>query len=320
MSGNTLKVGCLQIGSHPEGKQATLDVILSYESAIQNSGVQLLVLPEATLGGYPKGETFGTYLGYRLPEGREQFRLYHANAIDVPEGPEVKALEEFARRAKCFIVIGVIERAAEAPSTLYCTALYIDPEEGYCGKHRKLMPTATERLIWGQGDGSTLEVLSPASLHHTKVAAAICWENYMPLLRMSYYAKGVQVYCAPTVDEREMWRHTMQHIAAEGRCFVASAVQIQGTPDDLHLPPEAVPGWARDRRLINGGSVIVDPLGTIVAGPLVGEEGLISAEIDLNEVVKGKYDFDVAGHYGRGDIFQLTVDERQKSVVKRITD
>ena len=148
-------VAALQIGSLPGGKGETLEQILSYEAAIVESGAALVVMPEALLGGYPKGEGFGTQLGYRLPEGREAYARYFANAIDVP-GVETEALAGLSARTGANLVIGVIERAG---STLYCTVLYVDPQEGLVAKHRKLMPTGTERLIWGKGDGSTLPVL-----------------------------------------------------------------------------------------------------------------------------------------------------------------
>ena len=152
-------VAALQIGSLPEGKQATLDLILSYEQAIRDAGAALVVMPEALLGGYPKGEIFGTRLGYRLPEGREAFARYHANAIDVP-GAETEALAGLSARTGASLVLGVIERAG---SSLYCTALFFEPGEGLVARHRKLMPTGTERLIWAKGDGSTLPVVDSAA-------------------------------------------------------------------------------------------------------------------------------------------------------------
>ncbi|CAM2157089.1 MULTISPECIES: carbon-nitrogen hydrolase family protein [Paraburkholderia] len=300
------KVAALQIGSSAQGKAATLEHILSFEAAIRDSGAQLVVMPEALLGGYPKGEIFGTRLGYRLPEGREAFAAYYENAIDVP-GAETAALAELSARCGASIVIGVIERAG---STLYCTALFFDPQAGLVAKHRKLMPTGTERLIWGQGDGSTLPVVNTAA---GVAGAAICWENHMPLLRMAMYAKGVQIWCAPTVDEREIWQCSMRHIAHEGRCFVISACQVQPSPSALGIE---VPGWDPARPLINGGSVIVGPLGEILAGPLHGETGLVVAQIDTDELIRARYDFDVVGHYARPDVFALNVDERAKRSVQ----
>lgn len=299
-------VAALQIGALPEGKDATLEQILSWEGAIIESGAALVVMPEALLGGYPKGEGFGTQLGYRLPEGREAYARYFANAIDVP-GAETEALAAMSARTRANLVIGVIERGG---STLYCTALYFDPQGGLVGKHRKLMPTGTERLIWGKGDGSTLPVFDTQV---GKLGAVVCWENMMPLLRTAMYAKCIEVWCAPTVDEREMWQVSMRHIAHEGRCFVVSACQVQASPQALGVE---VANWPADRPLIAGGSVIVGPMGDVLAGPLRGEAGLLTAEIDTDELVRARYDYDVVGHYARPDVFELSVDERAKPGVR----
>ncbi len=299
------RIAALQIGSSPAGKADTLSKILSYEQDIRNAGLSLVVMPEALLGGYPKGEIFGTRLGYRLPEGRKDYAAYHANAIAVP-GPETEELAGLAARTGTTLVVGVIERSG---ATLYCTALFFDPDKGLIAKHRKLMPTGTERLIWGQGDGSTLPVIDSKA---GRIGAAICWENHMPLLRMALYAKGLEIWCAPTVDERDLWQASMRHIAHEGRCFVVSACQYQPCPADLGI---AVSGWKDTRPLINGGSVIIGPLGDILAEPLKGQEGLITAEIDNADLIGARYDFDVTGHYARPDVFSLTVDERPKTSV-----
>lgn len=303
-------VAALQIGSSPDGTAHTLDRILSFEDAIRASGATLVVMPEALLGGYPKGEIFGTRLGYRLPEGREAFARYYENAIDVP-GAETDALAGLATRTGASLVVGAIERDG---NTLYCTALFFNPGEGLVARHRKLMPTGTERLIWGQGDGSTLPVVHTGA---GLAGAAICWENQMPLLRMAMYAKGVQIWCAPTVDEREVWQCSMRHIAHEGRCFVIAACQVQPSPAALGIE---VPGWEPSRPLINGGSLIVGPLGDVLAGPLRGEAGLVVAEIDVDTLTRARYDLDVVGHYARPDVFSLSVDERAKRTVSFTRD
>jgi nitrilase len=243
---------------------------------------QLIVFPEAFIGGYPKGEDFGARVGSRTPEGRKLFRRYYEGAIDVP-GPATARLAEAARTHAAWIVIGVIERDA---GTLYCTVLFFAPDGTLVGKHRKLMPTAMERLIWGFGDGSTLPVIETG---FGKIGAVICWENYMPLLRAAMYAKGIQFYCAPTVDDRETWAVSMRHIATEGRCFVLSACQYTST--------------------IRGGSIIVGPLGTVLAGPRYDCECILTAELDVGEIAEGKFDLDVVGHYARPDIFRLEVNE-----------
>lgn len=298
-------VAALQIGSSPAGTAQTLQDVLAFQDRIKASSAALVVMPEALLGGYPKGELFGTHLGYRTPQGREAFARYHAQAIDVP-GPETDALAAMSEQTGATLVIGVIERSG---NTLYCTALFFTPQDGLTARHRKLMPTGTERLIWGQGDGSTLPVLQTAA---GRIGAAICWENHMPLLRTAMYAKGVQVWCAPTVDERDVWQASMRHIAHEGRMFLVSACQVQPSPRALGID---VPHWEADRPLIQGNSVIVGPLGDVLAGPLKNETGLITAQIDLAELTRARYDFDVVGHYARPDVFSLSVDARAKAAV-----
>jgi len=301
-----VKVAALQMGSDPAGTGATLERILGQEADIAASGARVVVLPEALLGGYPKGADFGARIGYRTPEGRAAYRAYWENAIDVP-GAETDRLAALSRRLGASLVIGVVERQGH---TLYCTALFFDPEHGLCAKHRKLMPTASERLVWDLGDGSTLPAVPSAA---GVLGAAICWENYMPLLRAAMYAKGVTLWCAPTVDEREIWQASMRHIAYEGRCHVISACQFQASPA---ARGEAVADWPADRPLIRGGSVILSPLGEVLAGPLHDAEGLVVADIDPNAVAEGRYDLDVSGHYARPDIFSLTVDTRERRGVR----
>lgn len=277
---------------------------LAGEAAAQ--GAQLAVLPEAFVGGYPKGMDFGARVGSRTPEGRDWFARYHASAVAVP-GPETEAIAEIARTHALHIVIGVIERDG---GTLYCTALFFGPDGALLGKHRKVMPTAMERIIWGQGDGSTLPVFDTAI---GKIGAVICWENYMPLMRMAMYGQGVELYCAPTVDDRETWPLSMRHIAFEGRCFVLSAVQYMTRGDaPSDAPIEAAPG----ETLIRGGSIIVGPLGEILAGPVYDREAVLVAEVDLAAIPRAKYDLDVVGHYARPDIFSLSVDTAPKPPVR----
>jgi len=271
-------------------------------------GAQLVLFPEAFVSAYPKGITFGAHVGSRTPEGRDTFRRYFESAIDVP-GPHTDVLAAIARDHAVHLVIGVIERAG---GTLYCTVLFFSPEGALLGIHRKLMPTAMERLLWGFGDGSTMPVLdTPVG----KVGAVICWENYMPLFRTAMYAKGVQLYCAPTVDDRDVWHATMRHIAVEGRCFVLCACQYAVRGD---YPPDHVPvqGEAPDTVVIRGGSCIVSPFGEVLAGPLYGASGILMATVDLGEIARGTYDLDVVGHYARPDIFQLTVNERPMTPVR----
>jgi nitrilase len=297
------RLGALQLGADPSGTAATLATILSYRDAIAVARLDLLVLPEAVLGGYPKGSDFGVRLGYRTPAGREAFRRYWEQAIAI-DGPEVAALCELARDCGTAMVVGAIERAG---ATLYCVALFIDAAGNFIGRHRKLMPTAAERLVWGQGDGSTLTVMDTAA---GKAGSAICWENYMPLLRTAMYAKGVDIWCAPTVDERDIWHASMRHIACESRCFLVTACQYQPAATEAQGAPITLRDRPEDQAMIRGGSCIISPYGDVLAGPLYGAEGLLTAEIDRSEIIRARFDLDATGHYARPDVFTLTVDER----------
>jgi nitrilase len=299
---SSFRVAVVQAGPVAFDRERTLEKAAALTAEAARGGAQLVVFPEAFVSGYPKGADFGARVGMRSPGGRRAFRRYFESAVDVP-GPAAAALGAAARENQVHLVMGVIEREM---GTLYCTALLFGPEGVLLGKHRKLMPTAMERLIWGMGDGSTLPVVeTPLG----RIGAVICWENYMPLLRMAMYAKGIQIYCAPTVDDRDTWIPTMRHIAMEGRCFVLSACQYierRGYPADyecLQVPdPETV--------LIRGGSVVVSPSGCLLAGPHYGSEQILYAELDPGEIVEGKFDLDVAGHYARPDVFDLRVNER----------
>jgi len=303
-----VKVAVVQAGSVLFDTGATLARLedLAGEAAAQ--GAKLIVFPEAFVGGYPKGVTFGAHVGSRSAEGRDLFRRYFESAIAVP-GPEAAAIGETAAALGAHIVTGVIERDG---GTLYCTILHFDEKGMLIGRRRKLMPTASERLIWGMGDGSTLDVVdTPLG----RIGSVICWENYMPMLRMAMYAQNIQLYCAPTVDDRDTWQTTMRHIAMEGRCFVLSAVQYL-TRSDCPADYRPVQGDTPDTVLIRGGSAIYGPLGETIAEPLYGREAVITAEVDLGAIARGKYDLDAAGHYSRPDIFTLTIDRRPKRGVQ----
>jgi nitrilase len=278
---------------------------VAHEARAQNA--ELVVFPEALLGGYPRGATFGAVVGDRSTAGRDEFLAYSRNAVTVP-GPEIDRLKEVARENQLHLVVGLIERAG---TTLYCAALTIDDRGQVVGARRKVMPTASERLVWAQGDGSTLRV-APTRLG--RLATAICWENLMPALRMSFYAQGVEVWCAPTADARDVHVATMRHIAVEGRCFVLAA-NLFARARDLSAD-FATEYRDADAIVCRGGSVIVDPLGEVLAGPLYDEEGLLFAELDLDQVTRGRYDFDATGHYSRPDLFTLTVDTRVRNPVE----
>ena len=211
-------------------RQSSLEKAVQLTAQAAAQGAQIILFPEAFIPCYPRGLSFGTVVGSRSPQGRQTWERYWANAVDVP-GPQTAALGEAARQANAFLAVGVIERDSQfSGGTLYCTLLYFGPDGSLLGKHRKLKPTAAERLIWGEGDGSTLTVVDTP---WGRIGGLICWENYMPLARMAMYAKGVQLYLAPTADGRDTWQSTLRHIACEGRCFVLGCNQFVTT---LHVP------------------------------------------------------------------------------------
>jgi len=299
-------VAVVQAAARPFDREAAVDEVCTTTARAAADGAELVLFPEAYVGGYPWGLAFGTAVGGRSEAGRRGWQRYWSTAVRVP-GPAVDRMAEAARAGRVHLCVGVVERDERfGGGTLFCTLLYFGPDGSLLGKHRKLKPTAAERLIWGEGDGSTLTALdTPLGT----VGGLICWENYMPLARMAMYAKGVQIYLAPTADARERWQATLRHIALEGRCFVLGCnqyVRKDMYPDDLEIRDELA-GWPDV--LSRGGSAVYGPLGELVAGPLWDEAGMLLADLDMGAVARGKFDFDVVGHYARPDVFRLTVDE-----------
>jgi len=285
-------------------KDETLDKTLLLITQCAGNNSQLVLFPEAFIPAYPRGLDFGTVIGSRSTEGRKLWQLYWENSINIP-GPETEILCETAKKFSTYLAIGVIERDTLVNNgTLYCTLLYIGPDGKILGRHRKIKPTAAERYIWGEGDGSTLTVIET---EFGRIGGLICWENYMPLARMAMYSKGVDIYLAPTADARDTWQSTMRHIACEGRCFVLGCNQY--VTKEMY-PKEMQPQLAGQPEIMSrGGSVIISPLGEIIKGPLFDKEEIIYAELDMDEITRAKFDFDVVGHYARPDIFQLKINE-----------
>jgi nitrilase len=300
------KAAAVQATPVPGDTQATVDKVIGLVGTLASRKVDVAVFPEALIGGYPKGANFGVTVGSRTSEGREEFARYAEQAIAVP-GPETEAIADAVKEANLFMTIGVIEKDG---GTLYCSALYFSPD-GYAGKHRKIMPTASERLVWGFGDGSTLETVETP---WGPLGAVICWENYMPQMRMAMFGQGIRIYCAPTADDRDSWAATMRHIALEGRCFVISSCQYLTRADF----PDSIANRLSDKDtdvLMRGGALIIDPLGRIVAGPDYSGETIVTADLDTDDVTRAQLDFDVVGHYARPDIFSLTVNNSPQRLV-----
>lgn len=279
-------------------KKNTIRKIEKLVQEAASNKAELVVFPEVIIPGYPRGLSFGTVVGSRSDAGRNLFLRYWQNAIEIP-GAETEALAKIARDTKTYLAVGVTERDTLS-DTLYCTLVYFSNKGEYLGKHRKIKPTAAERIIWGEGDGKDLTVYNTT---HGKLGGLICWENYMPLARMALYQQGLEVYLAPTADCRQSWQATMEHIAVEGRCYVLGCNQFvtrDQYPTDLKEEIDNQP-----EVLCSGGSVIISPLGKVLAGPLFNEEGILYAEMDQEEIIKAKMDFDVIGHYNRPDLFDF---------------
>jgi len=281
-------------------KEKTLDKIEVLTKQYAKQDCELIVFPESFIPGYPRGFSFGAKVGSRTEEGRSLYSEYHDNSIDL-ESEDLSRLEDLAKSEKVYLVIGVTEKQS-ANGSLYCSMLYISPSDGLLGVHRKIKPTGTERIIWAEADGESLVTFQTKI---GKLGGLICWENYMPLARMAMYKKGVEIYIAPTADSREGWTATMQHIAMEGRCFVLACNQYF----TKSMYPERFQDMLaeEEENICRGGSVIVSPMGKIIAGPLFDQAGALIAEIDIEDINSSKLDFDVNGHYSRDDIFQFKV-------------
>lgn len=300
------KVAVVQAGSVVMNKEETLKKTVHLIEEAGKNDAKIILFPEAFISAYPRGMSFGTKVGSRSEEGRKDFARYSRSSIIVP-GQETEMIGKAAKKAGAYVVIGVIEKDSKySGGTLYCTVLFFDPNGELMGKHRKLKPTGTERLIWGEGDGSTLPVFNTP---YGRIGSLICWENYMPLARAAMYEKGIQIYLAPTADARDTWFATMRHIAVEGRCYVLSCNQYStkdSYPEDILNRDEFN---ELDHELTRGGSCIVDPMGEFLVEPVFGKEEILYTEIDLDKITESQFDFDVVGHYARPDVFELRVNE-----------
>ena len=297
-----IKIAAAQLTPYFLNKNKTVDKACNAISEAGNNGAKLIVFPEVFISGYPDWV-------WLVPNsnGKLLNKLYVrlvANAVSVPDESTAK-LCEAAERANINVIIGMHERNVEkSGASIYNSLLFINDNGKIIGKHRKLIPTGGERLIWAQGDGSDLQSYDTSA---GKISGLICWENFMPLARNAIYESGAQILASPTWDKSSNWLQSMQHIAREGGLFVVNtcmAIRVKDIPDDLefkHLYPE-------EKDWINtGNSCIIAPNGKIIAGPLEAEEGILYADIDLNDIIAAKRMFDVVGHYSRPDVFKFEV-------------
>ena len=307
----TFKIAAVQATPVFLDRDATLAKALELIAEAGRSGARLVVFPEAFIPTYPDWV-------WRIPPGQHRmladtYAELLEQSVEIP-GPATDSLCEATRQAGIYVAMGLNERNAQASNaSLYNTLLYIGPEGNLMGKHQKLVPTAPERMVWAQGDGSTLEVYdTPLG----KLSGLICWENYMPLARYSLYAWGTQIYLAPTWDSGEPWLSTLRHIAKEGRVYVVGCAMVMRKEDIPERFEFKAKYYSEVGEWINkGGSAIVSPDGKIIAGPLNEEEGIIYAEIDPKQMRGPKWNLDVAGHYARPDVFQLTVSKEDRPII-----
>lgn len=283
-------------------KDATIDKAVKLIEEAGERNADLIVFPESFIPAYPRGFSYGFIVGSRTMEGREDWKIYYDNSVIVPSA-DTDRIAEAARNAGAYVCMGITERT-EHNCTLYCTTVYFGPDGKILGKHRKMKPTGTERLIWGDGNEGMLTTIDT---EFGTVGGLICWENYIPLMRVALYEKGVSLYVAPTADNREEWQCTMRHIALEGRCYVISCNQYVTKsmyPDVFHYQNELE---QLSEELCPGGSCIVDPFGKYVVEPVWGKEEILYADLDMSKVPLSRMDFDPTGHYSRPDTFELVI-------------
>lgn len=298
----SVKVAVVQAAPVIMDKLATTEKTIQLIKSASEKGAQIIVFPEAFIPAYPRGLSFGCVVGSRSPEGRFDWQRFYENSVTIPD-EATEAIGNAAKETHSYVSIGINERDA-LNGSLYCTILYFGPDGSILGKHRKLKPTGSERLIWGEGDGSTLTTIeTPYGI----MGGLICWENYMPLARAAIYQQGVHLYLAPTADARESWQHTIKHIAMESRSYVLSCNQYI----EKRMVPEDLPGYAELEKqpdiMCSGGSAIIDPFGNYVAGPVYHREEILVADLDLSAITRSRLDFDPCGHYARPDVFQLNI-------------
>jgi nitrilase len=293
-------VACAQLEPVVFDRDATIEKLAAGAAEAAGKGAQLAVFPEAFVPVYPSSAWAKALAGWADPRAKEAFGLLAEESVEIP-GPAERRLGEIAREHELWLVTGVTERDPARPGTLYNTLLYHSPSGELALKHRKLVPTNHERLVWGPGDGGGLEAVeTPLG----RIGGLICWENYMPLARFALYESGVELYIASTADDGEAWQSTIVHIARESRAFVIAPSHFQRAssyPDTFPLRPllEELDVIGR------GGSAILGPDGAYLAGPLWDEEGILYAELDPRRLAEERQRFDPVGHYHRPDVLRL---------------
>jgi nitrilase len=299
-------VACVQVEPVVLDRDATIEKLGTTAAEAARNGARLVVFPEAVVPAYPSSTWAKALAGWAEDGAKEAFALLAREAVEIP-GPGERRLGEIAREHELWLVTGVTERDPRRPGTLYNTLLYHGPGGELALKHRKLVPTNHERLVWGPGDGCGLETVETP---YGRLGGLICWENYMPLARFALYEAGIELYVAPTADDGESWQSTLVHIAREARAFVIAPSHFQRAaayPADFPL-----------RRLLDGhdvigrgGSAILGPDGAYLAGPAWDDEAILYAELDPARLDQERQRFDPVGHYHRPDVLGFELRARR---------
>jgi len=298
----SVTVACVQAEPVVLDLDRTLDRLEELAAEAAQNGAGLVVFPETFVPVYPSSRWAKAFAGWQHPGAKETFARIAENSIAIGS-PAERRLGAVAQELGVWLVTGANEVDAERPGTIYNALLYHAPDGSLALHHRKLVPTNHERLIWGQGDGRGLHAVETG---FGRIGGLICWENYMPLARVALYESGVEIYIASTADDSDEWQATLMHIARESRAYVVSPCHFQRTsayPDDFPLRAEL----EGDELLGHGGSAIVAPDGSYLAGPLYGEEGSLYAELDPARLLGERQRVDPVGHYSRPDVLQLPV-------------
>jgi len=302
----SVKVPCVQAEAVVFDRDATLDKLAAFTAEAAGKGAEIVVFPETFVSVYPSSVWAKALAGWGDPRAKAAFVRLADSAVEIP-GPAADRLGEIAKANAVWLVTGVNELDPARNGTFFNTLLYHAPYGSLALKHRKLVPTNHERLVWGQGDGTGLRAIeTPLG----RIGGLICWENYMPLARFSLYESGVEIYLAPTADDGDACQSTLVHIARESRAFIVAPSHFQRVsayPDDFPLH-QLLEGHDLIGR---GGSAILAPDGSYLAGPLYDEEGILYAELDASRLREGRQRFDPAGHYHRPDVLRLVVTPNQ---------
>ena len=295
-------VACVQAEPVILDRERTLDKLEALAAESARNGAELVVFPETFVPVYPSSRWAKAFAGWQNEGAKETFARIAQNSVAVGR-PAERRLGAIAQEHGIWLVTGVNEVEPERPGTIYNSLLYHAPDGSLALHHRKLVPTNHERLIWGQGDGRGLHAVATG---FGRLGGLICWENYMPLARVALYESGVEIYVASTADDGDAWQATLVHIARESRSYVVAPAHFQreeAYPDDFPLAAEIEGAGTIGR----GGSAILAPDGSYLAGPLYDEEAILYAELDPAQLLAERQRFDPVGHYSRPDVLELSV-------------